>query len=253
MDNEKLDRYLRTIGKRTLVNCFYLFRDNYMRMNSEELGRHIPEFDYMDADNSETSLTWKASAAIGIFNNGREYDAVKLCLASSRLDDEIIQKARKILEEQNESSSDDYQLKIEKAIRYEGITYKKKAGQKKKTKVLSEHYMRDPQAAAYAKQQAGYKCEFNPEHKTFTSGISNLQYVEAHHLIPMRYQNQFEQSLDIPENIVALCPNCHRAIHHGSENCKKEILEKLLQDRKDSLKENGIDIQVNDLTIMYRF
>ena len=111
--------------------------------------------------------------------------------------------------------------------------------------------MRDPQAAAYAKQQARYKCEFNPEHKTFTSGISNLQYVEAHHLIPMKYQNQFEKSLDIPENIVALCPNCHRAIHHGTDNCKKEILEKLFRERKPLLNENGINIQVNDLNKMY--
>ena len=252
MDNEKLERYLKSIGKRTFVNCFYLFQQKHNLLGDKELGKYIPEYDPMDAENSKTSLTWKASAAIGIFNNGREYDAIKLCLAASRLDNDIIQKAKSILERQNGDSSEDYQLKIEKTIKHEGITYKKKSEPKKKIKFFSEHYIRDPQAAAYSKQQAKYKCEFNPEHKTFTSGITNFQYVEAHHIIPIKYQNQFKQSLDVPENIVALCPICHRAIHHGTESLKKNILEKLFHKRNNILKGNGISTSLENLYNMYK-
>lgn len=250
MDNEKLDRYIRTVGKRTFINCFYLFKNNYKTMNSIELGKCIPEYDSLDASNSATSLKWKASAAIGIFNNGREYDAIKLCLDSARLEEELIQRAKKILEDQ-ENNFDNYQLKIEKTIYYEGINYKKKLEKSKKIKINSKHYLRDPQVAAYAKQQANYACEFDIRHETFISEISNKQYIEAHHLIPMKYQEQFEYPLDIPENIVALCPNCHRAIHHGIKQQKNEIISKLFNTRKKSLQDNGLNIDIIKLLKMY--
>lgn len=77
------------------------------------------------------------------------------------------------------------------------------------------------------------------------------QYVEAHHLIPMKYQNMFEQSLDIPENIVALCPNCHRAIHYGKLEYKNKIIEKLYNKRQKMLEENSIKITLEQLYEMY--
>ena len=30
--------------------------------------------------------------------------------------------------------------------------------------------------------------------------------MEAHHLIPMEFQDDFEHSIDVPENIISLCP-----------------------------------------------
>jgi predicted HNH restriction endonuclease len=35
-------------------------------------------------------------------------------------------------------------------------------------------------------------------------------YLETHHVIPLA-----ERGLDIPGNVVALCPNHHREAHHG--------------------------------------
>lgn len=252
MDNETLERYLLTIGKRTYINCFYLFQKHYNDMNNQELGKHIPEYDTLSAKNSQTSLTWKASAAVGIFKNGREFEALKLCLSAKKLDNEILQKAKTIFENENNKSSDeDYQITIEKSIKTFGVTYKKKNTALKKQQRTANNYIRDLQAAAYAKEQAGYKCEFDKEHKTFISDISNEQYVEAHHLIPMKYQDQYEYSLDIPENIIALCPNCHRAIHHGVKDCKREIICTLFDKRKKLLENNGINVDIEKLLEMY--
>jgi 5-methylcytosine-specific restriction protein A len=34
--------------------------------------------------------------------------------------------------------------------------------------------------------------------------------MKAHHMIPMEYQDYFTYSIDVPENVISLCPNCHR-------------------------------------------
>jgi predicted HNH restriction endonuclease len=49
-------------------------------------------------------------------------------------------------------------------------------------------------------------------------------YIEVHHLRMIS-----EGGSDIPENVVALCPNCHRKMHHAGnrEELMKEVIEKL--------------------------
>ncbi|MEG0664633.1 MAG: hypothetical protein RR483_06005, partial [Clostridia bacterium] len=49
-----------------------------------------------------------------------------------------------------------------------------------------------------------YKCEINPEHETFHNG--RHPYMEGHHLIPMSQQDFYTFSLDVPPNIISLCP-----------------------------------------------
>lgn len=183
-----------------------------------------------------------------------EYDNPYVWLKNSNNVDNILSdKSNGITEyKENQTDEENYQIIIEKTIKNIGITYKKKNTAAKKQQRTSNNYIRDPQAAAYVKQQAGYKCEFNKEHKTFISDISGKQYVEAHHLIPIKYQDQFKYSLDIPENIVALCPNCHRAIHHGTKDCKKKIISALFNERKKILKDNGINIDIEALIEMYK-
>ena len=35
-------------------------------------------------------------------------------------------------------------------------------------------------------------------------------YVEAHHLIPMGFQDDFSKSIDVEANIISLCTYCHK-------------------------------------------
>lgn len=183
-----------------------------------------------------------------------EYDNPYVWLKNSNnVDKTLSDKSNGATEnKENQTDEENYQITIEKTIKDIGIIYKKKSTAAKKQQRTSSNYIRDPQAAAYVKQQAEYKCEFNKDHKTFISDISGKQYVEAHHLIPMKYQDQFEYSLDIPENIVALCPNCHRAIHHGTKDCKKKIITALFNKRKKILEDNGINTDIETLTEMYK-
>lgn len=47
---------------------------------------------------------------------------------------------------------------------------------------------------------------------------SDKPYTEPHHLIPLVRQDQFDVSLNVKENIISLCSNCHNEIHYGKDS-----------------------------------
>jgi 5-methylcytosine-specific restriction protein A len=112
-------------------------------------------------------------------------------------------------------------------------------------------YKRNPRKAASAFQTAGFKCEVDAAHVTFISRRTTHQYVEAHHLIPMKHQGGSPYSLDVQANIVALCPTCHRLLHHGHAKVKQPILLSLFNKRRDALVSKGIDVTFQSLIAMY--
>lgn len=113
-------------------------------------------------------------------------------------------------------------------------------------------YGRDPYVTAYAINEANFQCEIDPTHNTFISESNGYPYVEGHHLVPMAQQKKFKSfSLDIYPNVVALCPNCHRLVHHGKWEDKKEFLENLFQRRQFLLKEWNISVTWEDLQKYY--
>ena len=56
---------------------------------------------------------------------------------------------------------------------------------------------------------------------------NGVQYVEYHHLI---FRSEANEEVDINQtyNQFKLCPTCHRMIHYGNNNIKKEMIDKLL-------------------------
>jgi 5-methylcytosine-specific restriction protein A len=68
----------------------------------------------------------------------------------------------------------------------------------------------------------------------------------------MQFQERFEPSLDVLENVVVLCPTCHRKLHHGQIADKKIILTLLHQARDEGLKSRGLEIGPNDLVALYK-
>jgi len=115
-----------------------------------------------------------------------------------------------------------------------------------------ESFKRDPKMAAMAIAASKYSCEVDAEHETFTSRRTKERFVEAHHLIPMQYQDKFSFSLDIPENIVALCPICHRKFHHSRFSDLKNVLSKLFVDRSEKLESREIKIELSAINEMYK-
>lgn len=111
-------------------------------------------------------------------------------------------------------------------------------------------YPRSRRVSINALRHANYKCEFDNTHSTFLRKNSNLNYTEPHHLVPLTYYKNFEVSLDVEENIVSLCCNCHKQIHLGQGF--EAMIEKLYDERKDLLKKVDIDISLNELIKLYK-
>ncbi|MGY6550468.1 MAG: HNH endonuclease [Erythrobacter sp.] len=115
-------------------------------------------------------------------------------------------------------------------------------------------YPRDPTIALKALKKAKFLCEAAPagvQHGTFESAASGQPYVEAHHLIPLSKQEDFEGNLDVMENIVALCPTCHRRLHHSKPDQRIETLRALHKERQAGLVRKGIEIDEAQLLEAY--
>lgn len=106
--------------------------------------------------------------------------------------------------------------------------------------------------SAMALSKASHQCEADLEHQTFIAAKSDKMFVEAHHLVPMEFQEEYKQSLDIVENIISLCPLCHRKFHHAKKDVKNKLIEHFFEKRKAALKQKGIDININKLLYYYK-
>lgn len=110
---------------------------------------------------------------------------------------------------------------------------------------------RSAKVAANALADARYTCEFDQDHQHFISRRNAKNYVEAHHLIPMKYQEEYVYSLDVEANVISLCPVCHRILHHGERQDIDQILTKLYEDRRTRLELCNLNISLDDLKDKY--
>lgn len=112
---------------------------------------------------------------------------------------------------------------------------------------------RDPNVTAKALQLANNKCEFDSSHHSYLTN-EDIMFTEGHHLIPMKYYQDFslkDVSIDHISNVVSLCPNCHSQIHRGKDKDRKRMIEKLFKKRRKRLKDAGINIELSDLNLYY--
>ncbi len=103
--------------------------------------------------------------------------------------------------------------------------------------------------------RAYYCCEFNREHATFISNRTHKQYMEAHHLIPVANQdaiwNTYHKNIDCVENLVSLCPNCHKAFHYGTREVKSYMIETLFNAISHKYRAIGLNISLDEIKRIY--
>lgn len=110
------------------------------------------------------------------------------------------------------------------------------------TTTNSTQWRRNQIVVAQAIEGANHICENNGTHETFISKTTGQAYMEGHHLIPMKFQDQFKYGLDVYANVICLCPNCHRFFHYGRDQERIYAAEKLFEERALRLKNSGIDL-----------
>lgn len=99
-----------------------------------------------------------------------------------------------------------------------------------------------PALAKHVLKQNDFKCMVDENHKWFDNKKGE-NYVEAHHLVPVKHQDKFgDFCLDQEMNIVSVCPVCHAAIHYGNTKVRLEKLQILYENSKmkDYLESNKI-------------
>lgn len=105
--------------------------------------------------------------------------------------------------------------------------------------------------------EAEFKCAGNEKHITFTTTRGDI-YMEGHHFIPCTctnsedFWNKYNVNIDCVENIISLCPICHRLVHFGSEQERSDLLEKLYYIQITKIKSIGIDISLDELLNLYK-
>lgn len=90
---------------------------------------------------------------------------------------------------------------------------------------------RNPQLAKQCLERTGFRCEFDHSHSLFVSRATLRPYVEAHHLIPMQFQDVLKMPLDHEANIFSLCPVCHSKIHHAINTDVSAVVCSLYESR----------------------
>ena len=83
-------------------------------------------------------------------------------------------------------------------------------------------YSRDPYISVYAKERAHGICQLCNKEAPFKNS-RNEPYLETHHIIWLA-----QGGSDSTDNVVALCPNCHRKMHIVNDNRDVEMLQKLV-------------------------
>ena len=97
-----------------------------------------------------------------------------------------------------------------------------------------------------AKEKTNYHCVLEDfedcSSHYFTSKKEQQNYLEVHHFIPREFASEFDSSLEILDNYIALCPCCHRKIHHAVDRERKSMIINIFNQRKEVLANHGISI-----------
>lgn len=259
MEQQKIQRWLAGLGKRTFVLCFEMFRDNYKTIPYTKIAELIPKYDIEAIDNNPiNTLPRKATYAVDLFKKNAEIEALRICSVSKKLHPEVLKMAKNLLGKYENPNTTvifnyNYQDEIEKinpkTVNIEKI---KNTPPQKILMKQSEKYKRNPEIGYVVKVLSNFKCEIDNSHETFINKLSGKQYMEAHHIVPMMQQDNFEYSLDCVANIISVCPNCHRALHNAEYEFKKKIIMPLFEKKKDNLFKSNIKLTLEEVLKMYQ-
>lgn len=164
--------------------------------------------------------------------------------------DENIPSLKSLSQDQDEQ--DDFQERAQRGKRKElspGLQPKPKRSMRNS----QMQWHRDPDITYTALDNASFTCEFDDLHKTSISAAHRMPIMEGHHLVPMGIQSIIPVRLDVPENVICLCPNCHAAIHQAIKEEKFKIIKSFFLSRQEALKLRGINVSLTELLGFYNF
>lgn len=205
--------------------------------------------------NAKQQYLWPIDEKIAKFliekmNNNEINDFLELNNEDLQNEIEEVQEEQEQFEKINKGVIKAYSEDEIRELENKGYEYVEQVEEGKK-KVL--RVKTDPKLKATRMELAGYNCEIDSNHKTFTNASGKHQYLECHHIIPLNAQRDFSNTkLDSLFNIIALCPICHSQVHYATKEEKGEIFSKMYETRKKEMIEHGFDLAtINDIFNKY--
>ena len=115
-----------------------------------------------------------------------------------------------------EPSSDDREVAQRTGNLLRGTPLNKPVGETMPRSVerVAKQFVRSPAVQAFVRQEAKGRCELCQELAPFVDE-DGVPFLEVHHVVALA-----EHGPDTVENAAALCPNCHRHLHHGRDHLK---------------------------------
>jgi 5-methylcytosine-specific restriction protein A len=146
----------------------------------------------------------------------------------------VIERIEQMLSELEElpvSSSATFEARVRKARKRTGPN-KPTGNPKPKAKSGSTNgYIRDPEVKGWVLGMSNGLCECCGGKAPFWSH-DDVPFLEVHHVWQL-----CDGGPDVVDNAVAVCPNCHRALHFSRD---KDLLKKALYEKVDRLVTGGL-------------
>lgn len=251
-----LNDTLSAAGKSVFVRFYYDFKDASIshEVLAEKLFRENPA-------TISKRQGFRIPRARHIFETGQQIEALKIVIASKKVDEEIKKLAKEILIKEEigeivkkDIEDEEFLCKVNNAVVYGGDTSfeydNSPKSPKQKTEQVSAKYARSQRVAKNALMKAGNLCEYDNKHYVFTRRNSDKNYTEPHHIVPLSASADFPNvDLDREQNVVSLCSNCHNILHYGADF--EKILKPLYEKRKDLLKSIGVEVSYEELKKYY--
>lgn len=121
---------------------------------------------------------------------------------------------------------------------------------------VGRRFRTNPLLGKIAIKKAYYSCEKDYNHETFISKKTQQKYMEAHHLIPVCFQKEvwdkYHINIDCVENLVSLCPTCHKAIHYGTKEVQRNMIRELFSRCAPKYKAIRLNITIEEIYKFYR-
>lgn len=143
------------------------------------------------------------------------YEAIVLAYPD-RFADDVVAIARERMgreEEILEPTSDPVELdrRVRELLDRTTVPFPKGIRQPQRMAATTVVFLRDPRVKAFVLHRAKGKCEACGNRAPFKTA-RGLDFLEVHHMKPLA-----EGGSDRVQNAVALCPNCHRAMHNAAD------------------------------------
>ena len=103
-----------------------------------------------------------------------------------------------------------FEIAVREGVRQKNLPKPNGNPSPKARRIAITQFQRDTAVKAWVLRQAGEICECCEQPAPF-NGADGLPYLELHYV-----RQLVEGGADTVSNAVALCPNCHREIHHGA-------------------------------------